>query len=192
MSLSKFNEVFGSPLFSRESDNGYKEYIYRERDYWIQAITSSSGEVAFYSITSCSSNFKPIIEQNPINAKIVLQESTFKSVSDSINDAPNNLRYYFRVATANSQYYDSYSWGNPSSYKTVFVGINDACNEPKVGISDEKYEYGIEDLSNPQVLLFRQKAVLNSYGESSPFYDYSEVLKGFQFGVDRIQIRTLQ
>lgn len=211
MFIEKFNETFGVPIFTRVSINNYKEYTFQNRDYWVQAIASSSGEVVFYSITSCDNEFKPTLEDNPIRAEIKLQESTFDSVSRSAgNSLPNLSIYYFRVATANSQFLDSYSYGNPSQYKTVFVGINDACSEPKVFIDGNKLVYTEKDFNNPQVNNFRKMAIINSYGETSPMFDPHEVINSsfqlypypldgnekehslFQFGVDRIQIRTLQ
>jgi hypothetical protein len=38
---------------------------------------------------------------------------------------------------------------------------------------------------------FRKRAVMNTYGETSPGFDLASVRKSFQIGVDRILIRTV-
>ncbi|OGG26775.1 hypothetical protein A2960_01215 [Candidatus Gottesmanbacteria bacterium RIFCSPLOWO2_01_FULL_39_12b] len=187
MNLGKFNEIFGVPTYTRISKSNWIENIYKGRDYWIQTISTSSGQVVFYAITSCDKVFKPNISPNPILRKIVLQESTFSSIGDD----PNDIKYYLREATANSYFYNEYSWGNPSQYQTVFVGINDACMpKQEIQYPENRNSLYIENIRDNDIIKFRSAARINTYAETAAFFG-KEVFKDYQIGIDRIQIRSL-
>jgi len=185
MNIIKFNEAFGIPKFVRKSNNALIEYIYKRRDYWIQAISTSSGEVLFYAVTSCDPTFKPTIEPNAIKRSITLQASTFHAVGDD----PTDSKYYLRYATSNSYFYDYYYYGNPSLYQTIIVGINDACKIPEVEYPKNRNIKARIDINDEDIVRFRETAKINTYAETSPFASIDEVLEDFQIGVDRIQVR---
>lgn len=187
MNVGKFSEVFGSPTFTRSSKENLIENIYKKRDYWVQTISEPSSRVLLYSVTSCSRNFKPDIDPNPLHRKIVLNESTFESIGSD----PSEVKYYSRVATANSYFYDTYGGGNPTDYKTVSIGINDVCELNELSVYPQNRYAEPINLSDNDIKKFRSAAKINTYSETAPFADQKNLLKDFQIGVDRIEVRPL-
>lgn len=191
MDIRKVNEVFGTPTYTRMSDKNPQitENTYMENDYWIDTFSKNSGEVLFYSVTSCNKNFTPSIQPNPINRKIVLQVSTFNSVGID----PDRLNYSVGV-TANTYFFDGYDQGNPSDYEQVFVGWNDVCPpDPRNAISDLNFFLFHTNfhLTDPQIIQFRKNAVVNTYAETAPNVRIENLINYFQIGVDRIEVRNI-
>ena len=193
MYIQKITDVFGTPFYTRNMQNNKSltENTYKGRGYWIDTISNDSGEVLLYTITSCDKNFSPTIDPNPLQKSITLQKSTLSSIGDN----PSGIKYFASGATANSYFFDEYSWGNPSNYETVYVGYNDQCPQfPKKAISqmDDLFKLGDEaNLEDPYIQKFRDNLLINTYAETAPMENPVGDMKYFQVGVDRIQVRNL-
>ena len=203
ISIAKVEEVLGSPLFVRTSQDGsLVEKTFRGHDYWVQAVHGVDGAVRLFAVTACDEDFRPQFD-TPLG-RIVLNESTF----DGVRGAPTIIRYFVSGATANSYFFDEHWGGNPGLYKTYFLGINDACpavanyvlNLIAGGVFPPdalNYPDGIAYSDKlPQVDQFRSKSVINTYAEMGPYpFPYPSgddaVLRAFQIGADRILTRTV-
>jgi hypothetical protein len=122
LTLEYFRQILGVPLFVTHSrDGAFVQYLFRGRDYWVQAVSDTSAEsVLLVAITSCNPDFQPAFQVG--GNDIVLKRSRLADLP-----APQTLRYFTSGATANSFYYDQAYYGNPGLYKTYFLGVNDAC-----------------------------------------------------------------
>ena len=95
----------------------------------MQAVSRPDGTVTLYSVTSCSSNFRPSFRvpgQTGETGTIVLYQDVMSDVLPRTDD-PGVRANYNTGNTANSYFYDEWYGGNPSSYKTYIWGVNDAC-----------------------------------------------------------------
>lgn len=198
MSIAKFEEELGSPLFVRRSDDGtLTERSFRGRDYWVQAVHDETGSVLLFSVTACDEDFQPTFEMPAIGG-VTLNRSTL----DSIDSVPNVIYYHWAVATANQNFYDEYYGGNPGLYKTYFVAINDACPMKSV---DAEALLGADlflkatptaYFDHPAIVRFRSQSVANTYAETAVLprvpTEEIELLRSFQIGVDRLLIRAVR
>jgi hypothetical protein len=208
ISIAKMEEVLGSPLFVRNSEDnsGLTEKTFQGRDYWVQAIHDEEGTVRLLAITSCDDDFRPKFE-TPSGGSVVLNESTF----DSLKSDPTSIEYDIPGATGNMTLLDEYYDGNPGLYKTYFLGISDAC--PAVAnyllnlraggplpdalyfdyAERTPYESGLAFVDE-----FRSESIVNTYAETAPLVgrggldEPSEYRGTFQVGADRLLVRTVQ
>lgn len=204
ISIAKVEEILGSPLFVRASEDGsLTESTFEGRDYWVQAVHDQQGTTQLIAVTSCAADFRPRIE-TPFG-RVVLNESVF----DSLTIEPYELRYFLSGATANSFFFDAYAGGNPGLYKTYFLGINDACPavrnyaiEGQIDVFEYGYYDGVDFASGESTFEdFRANSVINTYAETylaastrpdvGIFIEPSRILESFQIGVDRLLTRTV-
>lgn len=191
-SIKKFIDILGTETFLRESDDGSQtEYVFRKKDYWIQAITDKIGTVLFYSATVCN-DFKPVIHIKPTYStkNVRLGVTSFLSIEGEYGEG--SFTYLPPMATNNSYAYLRYYGGNPAKYQTMYFGINDVC------LYDADFSFLI-DIGGDQVVSeddkakFKAGAIINTYGETAPLFNAldRDELK-FQIGVDRVQVRVLE
>jgi len=186
LSIERFRQLLGVPMFVTPSKDGqFTEYLFRRRDYWVQAVADMSGSVALMSVTSCDKDFQPSIADFGGPNPIVLNQTHFQQAG--LN--PTRLRYFTSAATSNSYYYDEYYLGNLGKYKTYFVGINDACRFEVPNDLRLPFMAQIPQWGDQAVHAFRANAVANTYGETGVFFD-ERVLESFQIGATRILVRT--
>jgi hypothetical protein len=125
LSLDYFKHVLGTPIFVTASDDGqYTQYLFRRRDYWVQAVGNPAGAVALMAVTSCDEMFRPVFHRFPASSAeftVTLNETMMAELGP-----PSDLHYFIGI-TANTYFYDEYYGANPGDYKTVWFGINDAC-----------------------------------------------------------------
>ena len=204
MTLDYFRDVLGTPMFvSKSTDGRFTQSLFQGRQYWVQAVTDALGSVDVMAVSSCDLDFRPRFEEpvggiqdpsgatHPLLNPIVLNETHLDQVGA---EPPSKLHYWFSGATANSYFYDEYSFGNPGNYKTYFVGIDDAC--PPVPAPDvlqrlvgTDYRDKDFDAGDDAVNKFRASAIANTYSETGPFAD-PDAVTAFQIGADRILTRT--
>jgi hypothetical protein len=195
INIAKFQEVLGTHLFRRTSENGYIEYTYKRRGYWIQAITDQEASVVLYTVTSYDQGFKPRLKNNPIGVPIRLGTTTFKAAA---GEHDPELHYFISGATANTYLMEKLYLGNPSHYQTVLWGYNDAgsikLQDNTMLLNLFSYLQGREQppsLQDAVVNIFRANNTFNTFAVSAPSIDISDILKSFQVGVDRIQTRII-
>lgn len=186
MSIAKFEDVLGSPTFVQKKQV-YSEGVFKGRHYWVQAIYDGQGTVALFAVTSTAPNFNPWFVTEVGTA--TLNKSTFSSTSSP----PRKVRYFASGATANSYFFDEYFLGNPSRYKTYLLGINDVGPrnpEDALPFVSQNYRDRAFDSADVLVSEFRNKAIINSYAETSPHHDVDSILEeDYQIGANRIDIR---
>ena len=206
ITVERFKEILGSPLFVRENvDGSLTESSFKGRDYWVQAVHDPTGTVQMYSVTACDVEFTPTFEVSAITGGF-WQVTLNRGYLDDVPETPTRMQYIWSVATTNQNFWDEYYLGNPGFYKTYYVGINDACPTASLGVdalfrnelflSYEPVEY----FEHHGVREFRSTSIPNMYGEVAPFvseglpgiYDGDGNLSGFQVGVDRILTRTVR
>ncbi len=185
MSIAKFEEILGSPTFVQKKQV-YSESVFKGRDHWVQAIYDGQGTVALFAVTSTALNFNPWFVTEV--GTVILNKSRFSSTSS----APRKVRY-FVGNTANSYFFDEYFLGNPSRYKTYLLGINDVGPrgpEDAAPFVSQNYRDRAFDSADILVSEFRNKAIVNTYAETSPHHDVDPVLEEhYQIGANRIDIR---
>jgi hypothetical protein len=197
ISAAKVEEVMGSPLFVKVSEDGmFTELTFEGRDYWVQAVHDGADSVVLLAITSCSRSFHPTLKTRV--GEVTLNESLFDFEG---NHSPIKHRYYGSGATRNSFFYDQYYEGNPGFYKTYFFGINDACP----AVANHANELGAVNWTSDApdssaIQEFRSNSVINTYAETTyvdnkfapdgiPQVD--DLLRRFQIGADRLLTRTV-
>jgi len=195
MTFDYFRDVLGTPMFASKSRDGrFTQSLFQGRDYWVQAVTDAAGTVELMAVSSCDLDFRPRFDgvsgAIPSLGTIVLNETHL----DQVGAQPSKLHYSVG-ASANTHFYDEYSFGNPGNYKTYFVGIDDACPSADTaadvvaGFGTSDYREKDFDPSDDVVRTFRTRAVANTYGETGPFAD-PDAVSAFQIGADRILTRT--
>jgi len=202
--INYFKKYLGDPVFINYSkDRSQKEYIFVDKDYYVQAITNSDDKVLSYAVTTRAKNFNP--SYNDGTVKTLLGKSTFADLNK--NSSSPIVCYGFLGNTTPSFYFEQYAYGNPGNYQTYLYGINDAgywnwqelnssYTEGKIiekDIFSQTKETGIPvDLydcnSIPQQ--FRSKAIINTYIVVSPNTSVGKLK--FHFGVNRIQVRLIR
>jgi hypothetical protein len=200
--INVFEDLLGKHLFIRVSENGYVEYVFSRKGYWVQAITDKEGVVLLYAITVCDKTFTPTITNLPFDNPIQIGVTTYKQASGSYRYEPH---YFISGATANSYLIEQLYIGNPGLYQTIFWGYNDACQDHYLEELIQKYGSDlIDDLSpingsspnfnDPPVDQFRTNSTFNTLAVTTPNLDVTnldDIMKVYQIGVDRIQIRIL-
>jgi len=207
-SINYFRQILGSEKLQRSVSEKYVEYVFQYKSAYIQTLVSKvDNEVVYWAITDCR---RPILIKRPVfshaytgkdgfggkmfnvfGKDVRLNNSTF---TDVFKEEKGEFEYFISGATANSFAYESLYLGNPSDYMTIIIGINDVCSPQDV------YKYLKFTSSNEEIERFREKAKINTYGETSPLLG-SEIIALLKnqingmgepyitFGVDRIRVR---
>jgi len=210
-SINYFKDQFGSEKIQRKVSEEYIEYVFYYRGAYIQTLVKAQDQtVIYWAITYCDG---PIVLRRKVfsmagfytgkkdifgndihgysfNDKIVLNQSSF---SEAFQNIRGDFKYFFSGATVNSYVYESVYLGNPSAYQTIIIGINDIC-APRITLGVNTSNDSIQE----DIDRFRENFIINTYGETAPFYG-EKVLELFYrddvqedymtFGVDRIKVR---
>jgi hypothetical protein len=193
--LERFRDALGTPVFRRAARNGsLLESSFRGRDYWVQTISDRQGAVKAFAVTSCDESFRPTLV-GPVDLRVTLQQSTLASVAG--DDAfPPDVDVVLAIGTtANTFLFDVLYGGNPTLYKSVAWGANDACPPPLATRAARLLrERGLFDFRGsvtrrPVLREIQPLVTVNTYAETAPGVDFRE-LAPFQIGVDRILTRT--
>ena len=123
--LARFEEQLGAPVFRRASPNQkWTEYLFRGRDYWVQAISRTGSEVVgFYAVTACSRDFKPEFRL-PDGEVAALQRSTLASLR------PQAFGYMYTVGVSTRPSFIEFTGGSHAvNFKYFGWGFNGACFE---------------------------------------------------------------
>lgn len=215
VSRGYFEQELGlAAAFRRQAGDGdYVEHIYPHRWFFVQALTDNQDRVAFYSVTSRNTDFRPAIwptstslRSVPVIPHPALGDFTFE---DAFPDhGPDGIAALFNGATATSFYDESYYVGNPGHYLTFLVAMNDAghyffdlgeaVSEPlfaaPIHIGRLAGDISDEDvnafLGRDSVRRFRSMARPNCYGIIGQTLGFGQPLPVF-VGPNRTQVRTL-
>ncbi|MFF0727450.1 ETEC_3214 domain-containing protein [Streptomyces sp. NPDC004134] len=208
-SLETFEEELGTPHFrSPVPGTKFTDNVFEGRDYWVGAVTDARDTVVAYSVTSCSTDFRPEFtfgEGGSDESRLRLNTTAMSGVI-----APDSgVESWIHVsgATSNSYVFQVYYGGRPTAYKTYAWGMNDICawspgRADRVdarwyrwlgrnakrgeGAAHSRFQEG--DLDAEARGLFARSPV-NTYMETSPGMLAAEVYRN-QIGVDRNMILT--
>lgn len=176
-----FNSVLGEPNIKNETSTGMTRYIYRERGYWVEAMTPKEDDtVLVMSITACGEgSFYPIINNNPAGKPIVLGKSKMVDTTyrpekrDSSKRETFKIHYFLRAATAPSYYYDEYGGDASTNYQTVYTGFNDLCGYlalPKDIMDTMGIGSNSGKLTDEQINRMRNNITINTFAVTAPSY----------------------
>ncbi len=176
-----FNSVLGEPNIKSETRTGMTRYIYRERGYWVEAMTPKEDDtVLVMSITACGEDgFYPTINNNPAGKPVVLGRSkmidtTYKPLRrDGSEREAFKVHYFLRAATAPSYYYDEYGGDALTNYQTVYTGFNDLCGYialPKDIIDTMGIGSNSGKLTDEQINRMRGNITINTFAVTAPTF----------------------
>src|SRR5262249_14338461 len=148
--------------------------------------------------------------------QVRLYHSTMSSVEKSLQTPPPVMGRYFIAPTASAytSLFDFTYEGSPGNYQTFAWGFNDACVNLPPWDSYVPRGTVVSDLFKPYngptskagsfYDVLREHVAINTYAETAPFssvtrfvrhgprnYTLTLALKGFQIGIDRIQVSPL-
>ena len=169
---------------------------------WTSAATSTALRQS--SIRSCSVDVAPanrVFSSTSTGAWHQGREF-FRSTSTPTRSSGSD--YFGSGATANSHFYEIAAGSNPSNYKWFVWGINDVCPDwfeevypaiytrsgiPVSGYLSPTYR-GALSKAPAWVERVRVDSTANTFAESAPQFDVSQLPEEFQIGADRILTRT--
>lgn len=193
--LARFVEQLGAPVFQRQSPNQkWTEYLFRGRDYWVQAISRiGSQTVGFYAVTACSREFGPEFRL-PDGEVVALQRSTLASLRHEA------FEYMYTSGASTRPSFIEFTGGSHAvNFKHFGWGFNGACSGalPLAGgdfamLSDflGGKRGGIGDLSE-DVLELGRDITVNTFAEWGPtegFFAAGGWPAGMSVGIDEIMI----
>jgi hypothetical protein len=185
--IDRFKELLGSNIFLRNV-GGYREFVFRRRGYWVQALTDTLGSVEFYAITVDDDSFQPVILNHPSGDTIIVGQTTFADAGGG------NLNYFVGV-TANTYIMEYEYLGNPGHYQTVIFGFNDAGGNIWPETTWERLTPYVNthpdpDPEDPFIQAFRSTHAFNTIGFTAPGVLVEELPDDLTWGVDKVQIRV--
>jgi hypothetical protein len=178
--IAKFDEVLGTPVFSRPAGPGLTENTFQGPEFWVQAISDAHGTVTIYAVTSCSRDFNPrfvIPLSGHQTASVTLHRTVFAKVLPEGRQGGVMADYQGPGATNDVFFYDTWYGANPGFYKSFAWGINDACpgwNREGLALAHLFPAYRLNHFhgyvlgGGPSVARFRVSVPVNTYAETAP------------------------
>lgn len=210
--LDYFSKVLGLvPIYKRRVAD-LSESIFRHEDFYVQALTDENEQVVFYSVTTRSERFRPLMWPNKVHPLshphppvARLGEATFEELT---LDHIDGVSLFIRGATAPTFYIEDYYFGNPGLYQHYLAGLNECgpmtadtslmsplagpgTHLGTFGRDPDDYEALGDWLQSAAVTAFRALAVPNTYGVTSPNFSPRQHGSRFALGPDPVQMRTL-
>lgn len=187
--IEYFRTILGAPIFINEK-NGYKEFIFCEKNFYVQVATDHNGKTLLFSVTTRKKRFNPMItlgpfEQNGPILKIKLGKTKFSALD--VFPKPEKIKGLFG---ANWYFYSEiYYFGRPGKYQTYVFTANEA------GYSVIEFNQSVRkvlDEKNPKrenLPEFREGSIINTYtviaSSGCPY------IENLNFGPDYNQVMVL-
>lgn len=167
----------------------FKEYIYVNPHYYVQAVTNEKNEVGMYSITIRNSVYKPTL-QTVLGQQVQLG----KSVYDELDRPPRKIGADFKTS-GRAAYYEILLADNEQTLLAIFSNNPFGYTE-KLG----SFEEGKDDIFVKWFSLwggdfplheehdaFRKKTAFNTYSVSAPWFSgVDSTAEGSNLGEDSI------
>lgn len=209
--VNYFKSILGEPIYENQGrSQGIKEYIFVNRYFYVQAITTAEDKVLAYSVTTRDSHFNPKVPLYDLQ----LGKSTFEDLG--IHTASSSPDLVISYLGAHDLFYTEGYWGgNPHGYQTFFFsmtmsGYTNYDNYTTVPdyespnlLGGFKSLFGnIESTTSfPKVVLDywqRNTNTINTYTILGPFVSFADIASirdgspyFYIFGPDYNQIRLL-
>jgi len=122
VNIGYFESRLGGAAFINVSEKtDIKEYVFIDKNYYVDVIIDKNGKVLMYSVTTRSKTFNPTTPEG----EIVLGKTRFvKLVIDDFFGEPDEV---ISVLGAHDYFYtEGYYWGNPMNYQTYYYSNSDA------------------------------------------------------------------
>lgn len=201
--INYFIDMIGNPVFINnvsDENKKYKEYIFVDKLFYVQAITDIDDKVLVYSITTRDKNFNPKLKLWDVT--IELGKTKFSEL-DSLGYDP--VRVVSFLAAHDFHYGEEYYFGNPANYQSYVFSLNESGywgiayngEEDFVAPPHDPWIDGIIDKENEEIKNFRENSVINTYTITSPLLanfrekDGTIDLPTSQYGPSWNQVRVL-
>lgn len=208
--ISHFHGLLGEPTFKNVTGS-LEEYVYVHKYFYIQAVTDANGGVLFFSVTRRRKEFRPQVwgqevGWSPDRSTGVLQLGKFAFARLKDVGTPDGARSW--LGANRFHFSESYYFGNPGSYQTYILGLNQAgfmddstksaisllgAEERLGALGDAQDDDEVKAfLNREEIREFRSKARPNLYGVASQRTGYRSL--GFieTVGPDYGQVRVLR
>ena len=177
VNIGYFESILGPPAFAKTSEPR-REYVFINRDFYVQAITDLEGAVIGFSLTTRRKHFNPGLTLGPYSLTgegrtIRLGRTKFAEIDGFAK--PSKLSC--SLGARRFDYHEEFYFGNPGNYQSFIFAINDAGYRSHPYISPE-WELSVDD---PRVKAFRRDAIINTYTITAPHIS-AENLGGFRLG----------
>lgn len=116
--ISHFITLLGNYVTANRFSN-YKEYIFTNHYFYVQAVTDSEENVSMFSVTTRRKNFHPILKTQFNDLIVELGKMNFSQLGGSRKDSNDRSDHGAVVA-----YSESYYFGLDGSYRTYFFSFN--------------------------------------------------------------------
>jgi hypothetical protein len=203
MSLERFREVLGAPLFvtAPPSTDAYREAVFQGKGFWVQAIIDQHDTVQLWVISSCDESFRPTFS---IILGVEAVDVTLHTSPMTVLDGRMHIDasiYQIPGGSRPLRLFDLLSAGNPSGFVTYGVGVNDACpldsgpiQEMLVATEQNVFSWDASppDLTENAVVRMRETLKINSFAQSAPFANVAEIVASIPLGADRQSLRPFQ
>jgi len=194
--LAAFQRVIGPPTLEIRQKR-WTTYVYHGRDWWAQAITHhGASTVGFYSVTSCSSSFRPTFQLSGIGPITLYRSNVLErpNTSSALHEFRGDfaMRYMVPVDSVGS-FFAITPDAHPFNFKSYAWGANGAC-PGAVRLTGNDYQLfrgnyaGTVPLSKISRAMASRISV-NTFAEWGPT-EY-KLPPGMLLGVDEVSINTI-
>jgi len=192
--ISYFDKHLGIPTYINSLDDGEKEYVYIDEDFFAGAVTDSHDKVLSYAIISRNLDFNPSFRMEGL-FDVSLNKTVFSEwITDNFFEYPHGC---FRYLGAHDPlyYFEKNYFGNPGNYLTHLVGINNSAYYKDIPSADDSgpeislgwVDCGLIDQADRGSLSPNTFVVLGMDVKTENL----EKGQGVYFGPSNIQLRTL-
>lgn len=125
--ISYFKNLLDEPVYINDLKNfNKKEYIFTDKDYFVQAITDLNDKVLLFSVVSRSKDFNPTYEITGIEPPALKVSLNKTSFNDAFYGKEPLACYRFLGAHTPVYYFEEGYFGNPGKYLTYYIGHTDS------------------------------------------------------------------
>lgn len=175
-------------LNTENNEKIYKEYVYVNNLFYVQALTDKNNKVLVYSVTTRKKDFNPIFNTPDNSIRIILGKTKFSEISDGPE------KKYGWVGAHTFSYIEKYYLGNPGNYADYYFSINDA-GYTEFGEFDQLTLLNPEFIDLPEnfekIKKFRGSSVINTYSVTQPVIDLaieSGLVNNLGPSVDQVRV----
>lgn len=175
-----------SPTFINET-GGYKEFIFTNNKFYVQAITDKIGKVLMFSITTTDKKFNPTFFLNTQGKPLKFELG--KTKFSDLDALGAHIEISF-LSGANWGYYSEFHqpWAKISAGQTYGFGVNES------GFNDYFTSPLREGYSDEDLKVYRSNTIANTYAVFGPsgYILNKEFLKNKKpLGADSYQTKIL-
>jgi len=166
----------------------HTEHIYRDRLYYVQAVTDDADNIVSYAVTTRSRQFYPSFATGPATNNPRVEVTLGRTYYCDIDAPPDRVSGL--LGARRGYYIEYYAFGNPGLYREFAFSVNDAGTVLSPPWINVEYEWGDEPFApSPEHLRFRENATPNTFAVTAPHIGFDDLPTGV--GPDYDLLRTL-